>query len=168
MTRFVEPVSSDCFWEEVDSPIDRLLLLSDGRSLTGLRMEPHDEPQGGSRGQAPVLAEAARQLEEYFAGDREAFDLPLAPSGTTWQRRVWQGLLGVPYGTTTSYGALADSIGAGGKARAVGAANGVNPIAVIVPCHRVIGANGSLTGYGGGLDRKATLLRLEAGLRQSP
>jgi methylated-DNA-[protein]-cysteine S-methyltransferase len=102
------------------------------------------------------------QLAEYFAGRRRDFDLPLAPAGTPFQQRVWQALRAIPYGRTESYGALAARLGQPGAGRAVGLANGQNPIAIVIPCHRVIGAGGALTGYGGGLERKRWLLALEA------
>jgi methylated-DNA-[protein]-cysteine S-methyltransferase len=101
------------------------------------------------------------QLEAYFVGDRSDFDLVLNPAGSEFHRRVWRALLTIPYGETRSYGQIAEQIGASGAARAVGLANGRNPIAIIVPCHRVVGASGSLTGYGGGLDRKRWLLDME-------
>jgi O-6-methylguanine DNA methyltransferase len=110
---------------------------------------------------AAACANACRQLEEYFAGGRRAFDLPLAPRGTEFQRSVWRALLEIPYGTTASYGEIARKLGPDTSPRAVGTANGANPIPIIIPCHRVIGADGSLTGYGGGLDIKARLLALE-------
>lgn len=109
--------------------------------------------------------EVVRQVEEFFAGRRTAFDLPLAPEGTEFQQRVWAALREIPYGETVGYGELADRIGRPGAARAVGRANATNPIAVVVPCHRVVGADGRLTGYAGGVDRKARLLALEAGER---
>ena len=105
------------------------------------------------------------QLEAYFAGSRQTFDVPLALAGTDFQRRVWEGLLEIPYGHTMSYGELARRVGRPGASRAVGLANGRNPVAIIVPCHRVIGANGTLTGYGGGLDRKVWLLDHERSRR---
>lgn len=113
-----------------------------------------------------ALAEVTRQLDEYFAGNRVEFDLVLAPSGTPFQLEVWDQLCRIPYGETISYGELARRVDRPGAARAVGAANGQNPIAIIVPCHRVIGADGSMTGYGGGLERKRFLLELES--RQRP
>ena len=158
----------------VPSPLgDLLLTASDGR-LTGLYMTPHPElPSPSDRaggdaevdgeGDAMVLAAARRQLDEYFAGERRVFALPLAPEGTEFQRQVWAALCDIPYGRTSSYGELARRIGRPGAARAVGLANGRNPVAVVIPCHRVIGADGSLTGYGGGLDRKRLLLALESG-----
>ena len=146
----------------VPSTIGTLLLTSDGAALTGLLMEPHRIEEGWVRSDddAPV-PEARRQLTAYFEGSLREFDLPLAPNGTAFQSRVWEELLRIPYGQTLSYGQLASRIGKPGAARAVGLANGRNPIAVIVPCHRVIGADGSATGYGGGLERKAVLLGIE-------
>jgi methylated-DNA-[protein]-cysteine S-methyltransferase len=150
-----------------DSPIGELLALGDERTLHGLYMqegrtaisvhpdwEPADE----------AFAEVRGQLAEYFAGERTVFDVPLEMAGSPFQRRVWRALQDIPYGTTTSYGEIARRICAQADPRAVGQANGSNPIAVIVPCHRVIGADGSLTGYGGGLERKRLLLELEAGV----
>jgi methylated-DNA-[protein]-cysteine S-methyltransferase len=112
----------------------------------------------------PLLDAARRQLDEYFAGTRRVFELPLAPRGTPFQRRVWDALCSIGYGETCSYAAIAAMIGAPRAVRAVGAANGRNPLGIVVPCHRVIGANGTLTGYAGGLERKAGLLRLEGAL----
>lgn len=109
-----------------------------------------------------AAAGTAAQLREYFAGERDRFDLPLAPRGTAFQLRVWEALREIPYGETATYGEIAATIGKPSASRAVGAANGRNPIGVVVPCHRIIGADGTLTGYGGGLDRKAWLLNLEA------
>jgi methylated-DNA-[protein]-cysteine S-methyltransferase len=150
----------------IDSPIGRLLLDTDGISLTGLYMETPDLPSRDAPGfrcdaHAGPLPEAARQLAEYFAGRRTVFDLPLAPHGTEFQRCVWQALLGIPYGATLSYGEQARRIGKPNASRAVGLANGRNPLSIVIPCHRVIGANGSLTGYGGGLPRKRWLLAHE-------
>jgi methylated-DNA-[protein]-cysteine S-methyltransferase len=124
-----------------------------GAEAFGLPADPRDEP----------FATAARQLDAYFAGQLTDFDLPLAPAGTEFQRRVWDGLRAIPYGQTVSYGELARRVGNPAASRAVGLANGRNPIAIVVPCHRVIGTDGSLTGYGGGLDRKRFLLALERG-----
>lgn len=109
-------------------------------------------------------AELRRQLAEYFAGERQEFDLTLAPEGTPFERTVWEALRGIPFGQTRSYGEIAQAIGRPGAARAVGRANGANPIPIVVPCHRVIGSNGSLTGFGGGLEAKSRLLEIE-GLR---
>lgn len=110
---------------------------------------------------SPLLRQVLHQLQEYFAGKRTMFDLPLAPQGTDFQKRVWQALCDIPYGETCSYGALAKTLGKPGAARAVGMANNKNPIGIIIPCHRVIGANGALVGYAGGLPLKQRLLTLE-------
>jgi methylated-DNA-[protein]-cysteine S-methyltransferase len=150
----------------VDSPIGPLLLLGDGKALCGLYMQEGRKPvRVSSAWQAAEepFAEARRQLDEYFAGERVAFDLPLAAKGSEFERRVWNALEEIPYGETQSYGEVAERVGAPGAARAVGLANGRNPISIVVPCHRVIGANGTLTGYGGGLERKRFLLELEQG-----
>ena len=123
------------------------------------------DPEAGALALDPeTLAPAIGQLEAYFRGELRQFDLPIAPRGTPFQLRVWAELLRIPYGATISYGELARRLGDPKLTRAVGAANGANPIAIVIPCHRVIGADGSLTGYAGGLARKADLLRLEAGL----
>ena len=148
-----------------DSPLGPLLATTDGVALTGLFMSV--SPDGPAidpswRRDDEALAPVGVQLREYFDGRRTAFDLPLAPTGTPFQMRVWRALRAIPYGETISYGELARRIGTPSASRAVGLANGRNPIAVIVPCHRVIGADGSLTGYGGGLERKRILLELES------
>jgi methylated-DNA-[protein]-cysteine S-methyltransferase len=145
----------------IDSPIGRLRLTAQDGALTGLWMEPFDEPEAAGR-REPVLTVARRQLDAYFAGKLTDFDLPLAPAGTAFQTGVWQALQGVPYGTTISYAELAGRVGRPGHFRAVGSANGRNPISIIIPCHRVVGSNGSLTGYGGGIERKRWLLDHEA------
>ncbi len=149
----------------VASPVGELTLVADrSGTLTGLRLpdarhRPPDDP-AWIRDRAPFRA-AVEQLGAYFAGDRRDFDLELSPAGTEFQLAVWQELRAIPYGRTASYGELAGRIGRPRAVRAVGLANGRNPIAVIVPCHRVIGADGSLTGYGGGLPTKRHLLQLE-------
>ena len=148
------------------SPIGELLLSGDGRVLHGLHMldgRRPVEPDPAWRRDDGAFHEVRRQLTEYFGGGRERFELPLALAGTPFQGEVWQALREIPYGETISYGELARRIGRPRAVRAVGLANGRNPIAVIVPCHRVIGANGTLTGYGGGVERKRLLLDLEAG-----
>jgi methylated-DNA-[protein]-cysteine S-methyltransferase len=152
-------------WTTMTTPIGELLLAADDEGLTHLLMEPFDPPAGPRDDDDPVLAKARAQLDAYFAGDLTEFDLPLHPAGTEFQRRVWDALTTIPYGRTASYGQIAAAIGAPGAARAVGLANGRNPISIIVPCHRVIGSGGALTGYGGGLDRKRYLLGLETGAR---
>ena len=145
----------------IDSPIGEILLTGEGGALTRLYMSPFDIDPTWEHDPA-ALAEPARQLAEYFAGERTEFELELAPAGTAFQQRVWALLLEIPYGETTTYGALAHALGDPRKVRAVGLANGRNPISIVVPCHRVIGADGSLVGYGGGLERKRTLLAHEA------
>jgi methylated-DNA-[protein]-cysteine S-methyltransferase len=148
-----------------DSPIGRLLLTTDGTALTGLYMEISRKAQSTQGwvedGTVGPLAETVRQLTEYFAGTRREFNLPLRLEGTAFQKRVWRELTEIPYGETWSYGQLAKRINKPSASRAVGLANGRNPISILVPCHRVIGANGSLTGYGGGLECKQWLLAHE-------
>jgi methylated-DNA-[protein]-cysteine S-methyltransferase len=154
------------YWLEVPSPVGPLTLVSDGVHLVELQLRPAAEAlaRAGREWQesAAVLRSARTQVEAYFAGELRTFELPLRADGTPFQQAVWAALALIPFGTTTSYGAIAATVGAPGSARAVGAANGRNPIAIVVPCHRVIGANGRLVGYGGGLDRKTWLLGHEA------
>jgi methylated-DNA-[protein]-cysteine S-methyltransferase len=160
---------TELFYTTLESPIGELLLLGDSQRLRGLYMQRGRKPArvapGWKRSAAPFSA-AQEQLCQYFAGERQAFALPLELVGGEFELRVWNALLEIPYGETRSYGEIARRVGQPGAARAVGLANGRNPIAVIVPCHRVIGADGSLTGYGGGLERKRRLLQLES--RQQP
>ncbi|MGI8753188.1 MAG: methylated-DNA--[protein]-cysteine S-methyltransferase [Acidimicrobiales bacterium] len=149
---------------EIDSPVGPLTLVATGGVLSGLFMiDQHHRPPSGANGpeDASPFPDIVEQLREYFAGERTDFDLPLAAPGTPFQHRVWAALRRIPYGQTTSYGQIATGIGRPGAARAVGLANGANPIGIVVPCHRVVGADGSLTGYGGGLERKQFLLDLE-------
>ena len=143
------------------SPIGPLRLTARGDELTALYLPNADVPDEPTTRASDVLALAADQLREYFAGHRRVFDVPLAPEGTGFQKIVWQALCAIPFGVTKSYGDIASAIGRPAASRAVGAANGRNPIAIIVPCHRVIGANGTLTGYGGGLPTKRWLLAHE-------
>lgn len=156
------------FFGHIDSPIGRLLIAADDDGIRAVEFPENRHPvkrEGEWReGEHPLVDEAARQLGEYFAGERRGFDLPLAPRGTEFQRKVWLALRGIPFGQTWSYAQLAKSIDNMQAMRAVGAANGRNPIPIIVPCHRVIGANGTLTGFGGGLPTKKFLLRLEGAL----
>jgi methylated-DNA-[protein]-cysteine S-methyltransferase len=150
-----------------DSAIGELLLVGDERQLHGLYMQEGRTAVAIREGWEPddgPFAQAREQLDEYFAGRRTTFDVPLTMSGSPFQRRVWRALQEIPYGETISYGELAHRVGEPATPRNVGAANGRNPISVIVPCHRVIGADGSLVGYGGGLERKRILLDLEAGV----
>ena len=151
---------------QIDTPIGPLRLVAEAGRLAALELPPlagDGPPPPSDAADRRLLDEAADQLRDYFAGERSDFDLPLAMEGTPFQQRVWQELCEIPYGQTISYGELARRVGRPGSARAVGLANGRNPVAIIVPCHRVIGSNGKLTGYGGGLDRKAWLLDHEAG-----
>ena len=145
----------------IDSPTGEILLTGEGGALTRLYMSPFDVEEAWEHDPA-ALAGPARQLAEYFAGERTEFELELSPAGTAFQQRVWALLLEIPYGETTTYGALADQLGNPRTVRAVGLANGRNPLSIVVPCHRVIGADGSLVGYGGGLERKRALLAHEA------
>jgi methylated-DNA-[protein]-cysteine S-methyltransferase len=151
----------------VDSPIGELLLLGDGDTLHGLYMQDGRKPIRVNPSWVrddEAFADVRRQLDEYWAGERTSFEVKLHLAGGAFQRTVWHALTEIPYGETISYGELARRIGQPDKARAVGTANGANPIAVIVPCHRVIGADGKLVGYGGGLDNKRRLLELESGI----
>lgn len=154
-------------YTQIESPIGPLTLTGDGKALSAIWFAtPKHEGalahlSHWQRDDAS-FAEAVQQLGEYFAGVRQSFTLALAPQGTAFQQQVWMALREIPYGQTTSYGALARSIGNDKAVRAVGLANGRNPLAPIVPCHRVIGADGSMTGYAGGLERKCWLLALEA------
>jgi methylated-DNA-[protein]-cysteine S-methyltransferase len=149
-------------WTLLPSPIGDLLLTATDAGLTGVQMGPAEPLSAAERADHhPILAIARRELDGYFAGELTSFTVALAAVGTVFQRRVWAALRAIPFGTTTSYGALARALGRRGAARAVGLANGRNPIAIIVPCHRVIGADGTLTGYGGGLERKRWLLAHE-------
>jgi methylated-DNA-[protein]-cysteine S-methyltransferase len=155
-------------WTIIDSPVGQLRLVEHHGAVTAIDFEPFTPADGRPRGDRdddhPVLRACARQLEEYFAGERTGFDLPLAPVGTEFQQRVWKELLTVGYGRTASYGEIAGRLGLTGHgARAVGLANGRNPIPIVIPCHRVVGSTGALTGYAGGVERKQTLLDLESG-----
>jgi len=154
------------FYKEIKSPLGKLKLVASANALVGVlwggegpdrrrldaeKLEKHH----------PVLTEAERQLSEYFAGTRTQFELPLEPRGTEFQKKVWRSLRRIPFGTTKSYAEIARAIGSPRACRAVGAANSKNPLPIVVPCHRVVGANGALTGFGGGLETKAKLLALE-------
>jgi methylated-DNA-[protein]-cysteine S-methyltransferase len=154
-----------------DSPIGPLELRGNGTSITGLFMQTGRHPEilpPGLPGDDRSLLAAREQLEAYFAGRLEIFSLELSPAGTPFQQRVWRALLEIPFGATESYGELARRIGLPQAARAVGLANGRNPISIVIPCHRVIGADGSLTGYGGGIERKKWLLAHEQRHFSSP
>jgi methylated-DNA-[protein]-cysteine S-methyltransferase len=150
----------------MESPVGRLLIAADEagvRQVLFAEGRSQVQPEPTWREDMASLQEPLRQLREYFDGKRRRFELQLAPEGTPFQRRVWQELLRIPYGETISYGELARRIGNRNGSRAVGLANGANPISIIIPCHRVIGSNGKLTGYGGGLENKEWLLALERG-----
>ena len=153
---------------KIQTPVGELTLIASNQALRAIIWEsgPVFDPAGLDKGPAqpdqPILQRASEQLLAYFRGERQTFDLPLAPQGTEFQKSVWQALLTIPYGQTRSYGELAAQIGQPKASRAVGAANGRNPLSIVVPCHRVIGSSGKLTGFGGGLEAKELLLKLES------
>jgi methylated-DNA-[protein]-cysteine S-methyltransferase len=158
------PGSEPRYWCETDTPVGRLLLAGNAQALRRVHFQSGPHPMRGApewREDATPFAPVLVQLGEYFSGTRRAFSLRLAPEGSAFQLAVWEALRAIPYGQTVSYGELARRLGNTGGARAVGLANGANPLPIIVPCHRVIGADGSLTGFGGGLHIKRTLLCLE-------
>jgi methylated-DNA-[protein]-cysteine S-methyltransferase len=159
------------YYTRQPSPLGPLLLVGTGDALTQVWLpsgrDRRDPDAGWIEARAP-FAEAARQLDAYFAGALRRFDLPLAPAGTPFQQTVWRALLDIPYGETASYGEVARRIGRPAAVRAVGAANGQNPLAIVVPCHRVVGSDGRLVGYGGGLPAKVALLELERGGEREP
>lgn len=149
----------------VNSPIGPLQLVSNGSALIEIRFaDRHRDAVDTATGKDPALDDGARQLDEYFAGRRHHFDLPLAAGGTAFQQQVWRALVAIPYGETRSYRDIAMHIGRIRAVRAVGAANGRNPLPIVVPCHRVVGSDGSLTGFAGGLALKRQLLELEGAL----
>lgn len=158
-------------YRTISSPIGELTVVELDGALVGLYMTDHKPaPHLETFGERDddTLPQLDAQLGEYFAGERTSFDLPLAPTGTDFQQRVWAALRTIPYGETWSYGRLAEAVGQPGAARAVGLANGRNPISIVVPCHRVVGSSGKLTGYAGGVERKAFLLDLERGSGEQP
>ena len=144
-----------------DSPIGKILIAEEDGAITLVGFLTEEPPPEASDPPSPLLREAARQLLEYFNGDRRVFDLPLCMRGTPFQLAIWNALCGIPYGETRTYADIAAAVGNPKACRAVGMANNRNPISIIIPCHRVIGKDGSLTGYGGGLGRKEYLLSLE-------
>lgn len=152
-------------YQYLDTPIGRLRLVSRDDHLVGIEFEGHQEAVAGEEKSDPVLTACAAQLREYFAGKRRSFSLPLAPEGTVFQRAVWHALETIPFGELRSYREVAEAIGKPTAVRAVGAANGRNPLPIVVPCHRVVGSDGSLTGFAGGMEIKRQLLVLE-GSRQ--
>src|SRR3984885_4579519 len=156
------------FYTWMESPTGKLLLAAEEAALRHIIFEDGRDPAQtrpewrlASSGDAPLLGETIRQLRAWFAGELREFDLPLAPQGSAFNERVWRELCTIPYGETISYGELASRLGSPNASRAVGRANGANPIPIVIPCHRVIGSNGKLTGYSGGLPRKEFLLGLE-------
>jgi len=155
------------YYSYFDSPVGRLLIAGDGEALRHIAFPGAKEPRrpgpGWNESTEGVVASAVAQLREYFAGQRRDFDLPLAPEGTVFQRRVWRALQSIPYGETISYAELAKRTGNPKAARAVGSANGKNQIPIVIPCHRVIAADGTLGGFGGGLETKRRLLAIESG-----
>jgi methylated-DNA-[protein]-cysteine S-methyltransferase len=151
----------------IDSPLGTLVLVSDGTALSALLFGDTSDAEGlagpcTADGEAAPFPQARREIEEYFAGQRKIFEFALAPRGTPFQQQVWQALDRIPYGATATYRDIARAVGSPGAMRAVGAANARNPLAIVVPCHRVIGSDGTLTGYAGGLARKKALLVLES------
>ena len=158
-------MTSTMLYSYIDSPLGDLLVVRDAEGITGLYLPTGRHAAARNPGWTrddSAFDDARTQLGEYFAGGRTQFDLPLHAHGTAFQTKVWRALCDIPYGATASYGETAQAIGSPTASRAVGLANGQNPISIVVPCHRVIGANGSLTGYGGGLDAKRWLLSHEA------
>jgi methylated-DNA-[protein]-cysteine S-methyltransferase len=172
MTRTTLDARQRNVYTQVESPVGRLTLVASEAGLAAIVWE-HDRPgrvrlnPGAMKADHPILLETGRQLHEYFKGRRKTFDLTLDMSGTPFQRSVWKALLTIPFGETRSYSQIARQIGSPDAVRAVGAANGRNPIAIVTPCHRVVGATGKLTGFAGGLEAKARLLALE-GARFGP
>jgi methylated-DNA-[protein]-cysteine S-methyltransferase len=159
-------MNSNLCYSWTSTPLGNVLLVADGDALCGLyfgdqKYVPAIDPSWKRDDDLSVLRTARRQIDEYFAGARERFDVALAPSGTPFQRAIWKAIAEVPSGATRTYADLAKRVGRPGSARAAGAATGRNPLSIIVPCHRIIGSDGSLTGYAGGLDRKRRLLELE-------
>ena len=155
---------SDTCYAVMDSPVGRLLLRAESEVLTSIEFQrgragKREDPAGAAR--RKPLREAIRQLEAYFRGDLQEFDLDMEAMGTEFQRRTWKALQAIPYGATISYGELARRVGNPKAVRAVGTANGANPLPIVIPCHRVIGSDGKLTGYGGGLEIKQKLLAIE-------
>src|SRR5262252_11035412 len=171
MTTINHETSPRCVYKWMNSPVGRLKLVATGEALNAILWE-HDRPRrvrldiDAEDNHDAVLIEAERQLGEYFAGQRKAFALKLDPAGTPFQRSVWQALMTIPFGQTRSYRQIARQIGNPNATRAVGAANGRNPLSIVAPCHRVVGSNGDLTGFAGGLETKAFLLALEGDEKQ--
>lgn len=155
-------VGLECYQPPASEALGGVVIAATARGIARLDFMDNDQVSQLSQRPSDLTRTCRTQLEEYFAGHRQQFDLPLDAAGTDFQQQVWQALSGIPYGETRSYGELAEGLGRKGAQRAIGAANGRNPIAIIVPCHRVIGSDGSLTGYAGGIGRKQWLLAFEA------
>lgn len=168
MFRAFENLPSDAVFDELDSPVGRLAIVASREGVHAIAWPRANDDLSAVARREPdhaVIAETRKQLREYFAGKRKDFDLPLAPRGTKFQMRAWKELRKIPYGSTISYGEQARRVGDERMARAVGTANGSNPISIVVPCHRVIAKSGSLAGFGGGLENKKYLLELESTAR---
>jgi methylated-DNA-[protein]-cysteine S-methyltransferase len=149
------------YWLELSTPVGKILLFADDAAITTIDISGEYSKPSGKPKPNDLLLRAAAQLKEYFAGQRETFDLPLAPSGTDFQTKVWRAMQKIPFGQTRTYGQLAAMVGNPSAARAIGAACGRNPLPIVIPCHRVVGSNGNLTGFGGGLEMKQWLLEHE-------
>ncbi|MCI5053056.1 MAG: methylated-DNA--[protein]-cysteine S-methyltransferase [Simkaniaceae bacterium] len=168
MIRKFTNIPKEAIYDVMDSPVGALRIIATDAGLHAIMWDVDTQELPFPKQMHPIIEETKRQLSEYFAGTRRAFDLPLAIDGTPFQKRVWQELAKIPYGETISYGEQARRIGDKNKARAVGCANGHNPLSIVIPCHRVIGASGKLTGFAGGLDKKSHLLELESNLVRHP
>lgn len=155
--------SAVCLSREMNSPVGRLAIHAEGEFLLAIDFVPAPPAQLLALDRTPVLLEAERQLLAYFSRELNSFDLPLMPRGTAFQLAVWEAMLDIPFGQTRTYGELAEAVGGRNKARAVGQAANKNPLPIVIPCHRVIGAGNTLTGFGSGIDKKAILLNLEQG-----
>lgn len=168
-TRGIRSLPKSAVYDEINSPVGKLTIITSEEGLHAILWDVDRKNQQCEKiisdlnksKNEKIMAQTKKQLDEYFQGHRKLFDLPLVLKGTDFQIQAWRQLLKIPYATTISYGEQAEKIGSKNKARAVGMANGLNPISIVIPCHRVIGSNGNLVGFGGGLDKKAYLLKLE-------
>ena len=150
----------ETYWMEIAAPVGKIIVMADDEAVTHIELSAKHRPAGKPKLNA-VLTRAQKQLVEYFTGKRENFDLPLKPEGTAFQQKVWKALAKIPFGQTRSYGQIAKAVNSPAASRAVGAACGRNPLPIVIPCHRVVGSTGSLTGFGGGLSMKEWLLKHE-------
>lgn len=150
----------ETYWMEIAAPVGKIIVMADDEAVTHIELSAKHRPKGQPKLNA-VLTRAQKQLAEYFAGKRENFDLPLKPEGTAFQQKVWNALAKIPFGQTRTYGQIAKTVKSPAASRAVGAACGRNPLPIVVPCHRVVGSSGNLTGFGGGLAMKDWLLKHE-------